>query len=289
MRTSSRSRRLYQRSTTEPSCKAPAPLQRFVKLTAEEGSIQRFGTDAPPGPLCLRDNVSHRGATRDCGDLSRQFRPYGPPRHDSCKSPSRYPGPIKSARLYITALGSYRASINGQAGRRRGAHTRLHRLPQTRHLPDLRRLLARTKPETMPSTVVLGSGWYGSGMTWAGSYQLRHGTAGLAGATRDRRRRWRAHKRGHRLKLAHLRLPHPELRDLRGRDLRRSPRVRKRDRSQVVSRSHVRPSARRAHHGAQEDLPVRRTARRPPGESHTPGQWRHRLRHGAEHRRLGAA
>ncbi len=81
---------------------------------------------------------------------------------------------VKSARLYITAMGSYRASLNGKP------------VSDAVLTPDFTDYRKRVTYQTYDVTamvqsgsnmlgVLLGAGWYGSGLTWAGSYPF--GTA----------------------------------------------------------------------------------------------------------------
>ncbi len=152
--------------------KSARAVAALLKITDESGSIHRFGTDGSwsavfPGDVHQAVQLAPAGS---------YLADSGPTAHVGAVLQKTFtlPHRIKSARLYITALGSYRASLNGQT---------VGDAVLTPDFTDYRKRvtyqtydvssLVRNGANAMD--VLLGSGWYGSGMTWAGYYAF--GTA----------------------------------------------------------------------------------------------------------------
>lgn len=149
---------------------ARAALAGFIKITRADGSTMRLGTDkrwrVEP------ENTSHWRRVEESVDL----------REKGLGDPGPLPQPaaylrrelgitrnVRSARLYVTALGSYRVFLNG---RRVGADVLTPDFTDYRkrvlyQVYDVGNLLA---PGKNVIAALLGDGWYGSPLTWAGAH-----------------------------------------------------------------------------------------------------------------------
>jgi alpha-L-rhamnosidase len=148
----------------------PAALAALLKISNSDGSVQRFATDGLwEGKL---DSQSTWQPTQSIGDLSnKNFGDPGP-----MPQPAAYlrrefslAERVQRARLYVTALGSYRVNLNG---------TRVGTDVLTPEFTDYRkRILYQTYDVTNllaagknAITATLADGWYGSALTWAGMH-----------------------------------------------------------------------------------------------------------------------
>ena len=147
-----------------------AALAAIVKITRADGAIDRFPTGA--NWQAAKENESQWSSANVAGELSDpRFGDPGPLpqpaasfRHGFASAKS-----VKDARLYVTALGSYRVYLNGK---RVGGDVLTPEFTEYR-----KRVLYQTYDVT--SSVVqgenqisalLGDGWYGSPLTWAGMH-----------------------------------------------------------------------------------------------------------------------
>jgi alpha-L-rhamnosidase len=139
----------------------------LVKIVDEDGTIHRFGTDTD---WTVGDTASQSVMLAAPGSYLQESGPTAHLGTDLRKS-FGVAKKVVSARLYITAMGSYRASLNGQ------------RVGDDVLTPDFtdyrKRLNYQTYDVTSKLThgtntlnVLLGAGWYGSGLTWAGTYSF---------------------------------------------------------------------------------------------------------------------
>jgi alpha-L-rhamnosidase len=147
-----------------------AAFAGLVKITETNGSTVRFSTDS--GWKARLESDSQWRDAKVLGDLTdRRLGDPGP-----LPQPAAYlrgiltvSKPVQSARLYVTALGSYRAFINGKSV---GSDV------MTPDFTDYRkRVLYQTYDVTSLITqgrnvvsAILGDGWYGSPLTWAGAH-----------------------------------------------------------------------------------------------------------------------
>ncbi len=149
---------------------AMAALAALVKIMRPNGRILRFPTDGHW--KASLENVSHWKSAHVVADLTDQ----------RLGDPGQLPQPaayfrrslvlsknVHNARLYVTALGSYRVFLNG--GRVGGD-------VMTPDFTDYRkRVLYQTYDVTSLLAngenvigALLGDGWYGSGLTWLGTH-----------------------------------------------------------------------------------------------------------------------
>jgi len=145
-------------------------LAALLKVTRADGSVVRLPSDGK-----WRSRVENEKKWRkvqivaQLNDNKMGTTPHVPQpaallRHDFGLSKQ-----VQSARLYATALGSYRAFINGQ---------RVGNLALTPDFTDYRkRVFYQTYDVTSLLTngkntiaAILGDGWYGSGLTWEGMH-----------------------------------------------------------------------------------------------------------------------
>ena len=153
---------------------AKAALAALVKVVSSDGKVQRFATDST-WKAKLQGNQSDWQPASVVAELSdsRLGDPGPLPdpasylRHTFQLSKS-----VRSARLYVTALGSYRVSLNGKD---------VSENVLTPEFTDYRkRVLYQTYDVTnlMASGsnaigALLGDGWYGSPLTWYGIHYFR--------------------------------------------------------------------------------------------------------------------
>jgi alpha-L-rhamnosidase len=147
-----------------------AALAALVKITRANGSVMRFPTNerwkaSPQTPTHWQSaQVVGELTDKRLGDPGQLSQPAAYLRRTIAVSKQ-----VQSARLYVTALGSYRVFLNGS---RVGDDVmtpdftdyRKRVLYQTY---DVTNLLARGNNVI---SAVLGDGWYGSGLTWVGMH-----------------------------------------------------------------------------------------------------------------------
>jgi len=149
---------------------AKAALAALVKITRPDGSTMRFPTNEH-----WKTNLEHTSRWQSAhvvADLTdQQLGDAGP-----LPQPAAYlrrtlalSKNVQSARLYVTALGSYRVFLNGK---RVGDGVLTPDFTDYRkrvlyQAYDVTNLLANGKNVI---SALLGDGWYGSGLTWVGMH-----------------------------------------------------------------------------------------------------------------------
>jgi alpha-L-rhamnosidase len=142
----------------------------LIKIRNADGRIERFTTER--GWEARLETKAHWRAVKIAGDLSdTRFGDPGP-----LPQPAAYlrrtldiSKTVRQARLYVTALGSYRVFLNG---------SRVGNDVLTPGYTDFRkRVLYQTYDVTSQIisgtnvvAALLGDGWYGSPLTWVGAY-----------------------------------------------------------------------------------------------------------------------
>jgi alpha-L-rhamnosidase len=147
-----------------------AALAALVKISNADGTVQRLATDQRW--QAKLESQSTWEAPQVAGDLSdKRFDDPGPLpqpaaelRHEFALSEK-----VRSARLYVTALGSYRAYLNGK---RVGADVLTPEFTDYRkrvfyQTYDVTNMLVSGKNAI---AATLADGWYGSGLTWVGMH-----------------------------------------------------------------------------------------------------------------------
>ena len=149
---------------------AKAALAALVKITQANGSIQRFPSGeqwqaAPENETSWQAaNVVGELADKNLGDPGPLPQPAA-----SFRRTIEVSKKVASARLYVTALGSYRVFLNG------------NRVSSDVLTPDFtdyrKRVLYQTydvteyvNSGTNAISALLGDGWYGSPLTWVGMH-----------------------------------------------------------------------------------------------------------------------
>jgi alpha-L-rhamnosidase len=159
--------------SSEPNVAAkpvPAALGALVKISSSHGVIKRYPAGA--GWEAKGEADSNWAPAQVVADLTdKRLGDPGP-----LPEPASYlrktvelPGKVQGARLYVTALGSYRFFLNGE---RVGSDV------LTPEFTDYRkRVLYQTYDVTSflvngknALSAVLGDGWYGSGLAWSGTH-----------------------------------------------------------------------------------------------------------------------
>jgi alpha-L-rhamnosidase len=147
-----------------------AGLAALVKITNGNGTILRFPTDQhwmaePEG----NSNWQQAKVVADLQD--KRLGDPGPlPEPAAClRHEFRVAKSVRRARLYVTALGSYRVFLNGQ---RVGADVMTPDFTDYRkrvlyQVYDVSNLLRNGSNVV---AALLGDGWYGSGLTWVGMH-----------------------------------------------------------------------------------------------------------------------
>jgi alpha-L-rhamnosidase len=150
-----------------------AALAALLKVTRSNGSILRFPTNEHWHARLEKSSSWH--SAQVVGDLTdKRLGDPGP-----LPQPAAYlrrtlalSKAVQSARLYVTALGSYRVFVNG---RRVGGDV------LTPDFTDYRKRVLYQVYDVTSLLVsggnvigaLLGDGWYGSGLTWAGTHFFR--------------------------------------------------------------------------------------------------------------------
>jgi alpha-L-rhamnosidase len=145
-----------------------AALAALLKITRPNGAIVRVFTNSkwkshPQGESAWKKSV----VTADLGDAKLDPVPPLPSPAAFLRRSIDVPKRVQSARLYVTALGSYRMFLNGQ------------RIGDDLLTPGFTDYSKRVQYQTYDVTkqvasgknvlgAILGEGWFGSGMTWSG-------------------------------------------------------------------------------------------------------------------------
>jgi alpha-L-rhamnosidase len=148
----------------------PAALAAVIKITSTDKTVKRYATSAdweaklePAGGWAPAQVVANL-------DDARLGDPGPVPEPAAClRKAVELPERVKSARLFVTALGSYRFFVNGEP---------VSNDVLTPEFTDYRkRVLYQTYDVTAllkqgknVLAAILGNGWYGSGLTWAGAH-----------------------------------------------------------------------------------------------------------------------
>ena len=133
-----------------------AVLAALVKITHADGTLERISTERWDLARVIADLDDKRFGNVHLPAAAALFR-----------KPLAIDKPVRSARIYATALGSYRLFLNGQ------------RLGKDLLTPDWTDYRKRVLYQTYDITksiargnnaigVILGDGWYGSGLGWNG-------------------------------------------------------------------------------------------------------------------------
>ncbi len=146
----------------------PAALAALIKLTQLDGSVERYATGTNwHARLEVDSSFPYAVAIGDLSDP--QLGDPGPlPASASLfRRAFTITKPLRGARLYATALGSYRLFLNGE---RVGADALTPEYTDyakrvTYQTYDVTRLL---RQGNNAAAAILGDGWFGSGLTWAG-------------------------------------------------------------------------------------------------------------------------
>jgi alpha-L-rhamnosidase len=154
----------------EPATTVQAGLAALVKITNRNGAMLRFPTDQHW--MAAPEGVSNWQQAKVVGNL--QDKRWGDP--GPLPEPAAYfrrvfplAKSVRRARLYVTALGSYRVFLNGQ---RVGADVMTPDFTDYRkrvlyQVYDVSNLL---RNGSNVIAALLGDGWYGSGLTWVGMH-----------------------------------------------------------------------------------------------------------------------
>jgi alpha-L-rhamnosidase len=147
-----------------------AALAALVKITRSNGATMRFPTDEHW--KASLEKTSDWQSAQVAGDLAdkRLGDPGQLPQPAAClRRTLALSKNVQSARLYVTALGSYRVFVNGS---RVGSDVMTPDLTDYRkrvlyQVYDVINLLASGNNVI---SALLGDGWYGSGLTWVGMH-----------------------------------------------------------------------------------------------------------------------
>ncbi len=147
-----------------------AALAALVKITRSNGSTMRFPTNEHwQTNLEKTSRWKHAHVAAELGD--KRFGDAGElPQPAAClRRTLSISQRMQSARLYVTALGSYRMFLNGA---RVGSDVLTPDFTDYRkrvlyQVYDVTRLLVSGSNVV---SALLGDGWYGSGLTWAGTH-----------------------------------------------------------------------------------------------------------------------
>lgn len=150
----------------EPRVTAVAGL---LKITEADGTIRRYPTDARWQARLAGDSEWKPAAVAGSLGDPKMGRPTGtlPSAASLFRREFDVAKPVKSARLYITALGSYTASVNGKPVSEdvlTPAYTDYAKRVTYRTY-DVTPLIARGRNAI---GAMLGDGWFGSALTWTG-------------------------------------------------------------------------------------------------------------------------
>ncbi len=151
-----------------------AALAALVKVVSSDGNVQRFATDSTwkVRPEGTQSDWQPANVVAELSD-TRLGDPGPLPDHAAyLRHTFQVSKSVRSARLYVTALGSYRVSLNGK---------NVSENVLTPEFTDYRkRVLYQTYDVTSllgngsnAIGAILGDGWYGSPLTWYGIHYFR--------------------------------------------------------------------------------------------------------------------
>src|SRR4029077_7540292 len=143
-------------------------LAGLLRLVRQDGTVTRVSTDAGWQAKLASDSTWQ--AANVVGDLTDKSLGNPPPLPQPApllRHPFTVSKQVKTARLYVTALGSYRIFLNG------------NRVGNDVLTPDFTDYSKRVLYQTCDVTewlatgqnaigAILGDGWFGSGLTWEG-------------------------------------------------------------------------------------------------------------------------
>ena len=146
-----------------------AALAAVVKITNTDGSIRRIASGESWQASTGNDSWQPANAVAELGDTRLGDPGPMPQPAASFRRTIEIQNTISSARLYVTALGSYRVFLNGK---------RISSDLLTPEFTDYRkRVLYQTYDVTEyfnsgknQISALLGDGWYGSPLTWSGTH-----------------------------------------------------------------------------------------------------------------------
>jgi alpha-L-rhamnosidase len=154
-----------------PDSPRPAGLAALVKVTNADGSVVRMPTDAEwEGRIDGDSQFAHAAAVAPLGDTRMGADP-GPLPQPAALLRKEFHSEktVKAARVYVTALGAYELFLNGK------------RVGNDYLTPGFTDYARRVNYQTYDVTqllvkganavgVLLGDGWFASGMAWTGEH-----------------------------------------------------------------------------------------------------------------------
>lgn len=147
---------------------AKAALAALLKITRPDGEIVRIFTDSKWKERAQNESKWKKSSVvAELGDAKLDSVPPLPSPAALLRRGFEVTKSVQSARLYVTALGSYRMFLNGQ------------RIGEDLLTPGFTDYSKRVQYQTYDVTkqiasgknvlgAILGEGWFGSGMTWSG-------------------------------------------------------------------------------------------------------------------------
>ncbi len=145
-----------------------AALAGLLRIVPQDGTVTRVSTDAGWQAKLASDSAwQAANVVGDLNDKRLGNAPLLPQPAPLLRHPFTVSKQVKSARLYVTALGSYRIFLNG------------NRVGNDVLTPDFTDYAKRVLYQTYDVTewlatgqnaigAILGDGWFGSGLTWEG-------------------------------------------------------------------------------------------------------------------------
>jgi alpha-L-rhamnosidase len=148
----------------------PSSLAGLIKVTSASGTVVRFPTNETwDVKLAKKNKWEHAQAVADLNDQRLVGIGLPPESASYLRKNVELSGKVQNARLFVTALGSYRFFVNGKP---------VGNDVLTPEFTDYRkRVLYQTYDVTSSLAegnnvlaALLGDGWYGSGLTWLGAH-----------------------------------------------------------------------------------------------------------------------
>ncbi|MGA8037083.1 MAG: family 78 glycoside hydrolase catalytic domain [Candidatus Acidiferrales bacterium] len=148
-----------------------AGLAALLKISKMDGSVERIGTDTS-WQVQLADDAQPKSAAAvaDLDDSRMDATPGRLPQPAALlRKDFSVMKPLASARLYVTALGSYRAYLNGSPVGQ-SVLTPGFTDYNKRVLYQVYDLTSSVAEGDNTIGTMLGDGWFGSGLTWVGEH-----------------------------------------------------------------------------------------------------------------------